>query len=202
MRTKLPGDAFAYYVSLGPDRGYAAVASYFQVDKTTVVRRAKEERWQEKLADLERQAQERTQAKIVDSLEEMNTRHLKVLRTVLGKALEALRATPLKTASDAVRAIDMCVKHERTILGEPTDRADVNIEQVIKREYERWLIRTDPATPTDASAKVPIDDSIRSGVLADPSASTGPAHPGMPVSPPRPDPDADPDEAEDDEDEL
>lgn len=164
MRRKLPPDAFTYYVSLGPDRSYQAVANFYSVDKKTVVSRGKQEHWQDKLAEIERKAQEGLQQKLVSSLEEMNERHLKILRVVLGKALEALRSMPLRNAADAVRAIDVCVKHERLILGEPGDRTAVNVEQIIKREYETWLVREGEdewtreamgATQKPASAELP-----------------------------------------------
>lgn len=165
MRSKLPQDAFAHYISLGPGRSYAKVAEFFHVDKKTVVKRAKAEQWQEKVAEIEAQALRNTQQKAGNTLEEMNERHLKVLRAVLGRALEALRATPLRSAADAVRAIDMCVKHERAILGDPEDQSSQDVEQIIRREYDRWLIRTDekpnskaiesPARPVLASAKPP-----------------------------------------------
>jgi hypothetical protein len=35
------------------------------------------------------------------------------------------------------------VKQERLARGEPTDRAAIDVESVIKREYERWLVRSD-----------------------------------------------------------
>jgi hypothetical protein len=167
IRSKLPADAFTYYTSLGPDRSYAAVASFFKVDKTTVVRRAKVEGWQQRLATLERKAQQNVQSKLETSLTEMNERHLKILRAVLGKAIETLRAQPMRTAADAVRAIEMCVKNERVILGEPSEREAIDIETVIKREYQRWLlpnvgdapqIGSDPETAT-ASAGAAGDDS-------------------------------------------
>jgi hypothetical protein len=167
VKRKLPGDAFSYYVSLGPDRSYQAVADYFRVDKRTVLRRAKEENWQNQLATLERKAQQNVQSKLETSLTEMNERHLKILRAVLGKAIETLRAQPMRTAADAVRAIEMCVKNERVILGEPSEREAIDIETVIKREYQRWLlpnvgdapqIGSDPETAT-ASADAAGDDS-------------------------------------------
>lgn len=155
MKRKLTQDAFTYYVGLGPDRSYSAVAKFFQVDKRTVVARAKLERWQEQLATLEKNAQAGAQKKLVTTLEEMNERHLKVLRAVLGKALETLRALPLKTAADAVRAIDVCVKHERVILGEPSERTAVNMEDLVRREYERWLIKNPgPDGPREADTSV------------------------------------------------
>lgn len=139
MRSKLPPDSFTYYASLGPQRSYNAVAAYFKVDKKTVVRRAIAEDWQKKIADIEKQALERTQQKLVVGLEEMNDRHLKILRAVMNKALETLRSMPLKTASDAVRAIDLCVRHERLILGDPSEAQAESIEEITKREFANWM---------------------------------------------------------------
>ena len=47
---------------------------------------------------------------------------------------------PLSSAMDAVRALDSSVKQERLVRGEPTDRAAVNVEEVIRREYDRWMV--------------------------------------------------------------
>ena len=49
MSGKLPDDCFAYYVSLGAERSYHAVARHYGVTKRTVARRAAEEDWQGKL---------------------------------------------------------------------------------------------------------------------------------------------------------
>lgn len=167
MRSKLPQDAFAYYASLGPSRSYAAVATHFQVDKTTVVRRAKLEGWQDQIVNAEKTANARTQEKLASTLDEMNERHLRVLRAVLGKALETLRATPLRSASEAVRAIDMCVKHERVIVGEPSERTDVSMEAIIKREYERWMTKPSAPPPPPALPET-IESRISTPLLEEP----------------------------------
>jgi hypothetical protein len=41
---------------------------------------------------------------------------------------------------DAVRALSMAVRDERLIRGEPTDRSAIDVEEVIKREYQRWML--------------------------------------------------------------
>lgn len=153
MKRKLPSDAFTFYVSLGPERSYGAVAKHFHVDKRTVLRHASAQKWQAQLAEIEKKAQAKTQERLVSTLDEMNDRHLKVLRAVLGKALEALRATPLRSASDAVRAIDICVRHERVILGEPSDRNAVDIESISRAEYARWTARESDADDERKSSK-------------------------------------------------
>jgi hypothetical protein len=45
----------------------------------------------------------------------------------------------LESAMDAVRALDIGVRQERLIRGEPSERAAVQVEEVIRREYSRWM---------------------------------------------------------------
>lgn len=173
MRSKLPLDAFTYYASLGPERSYSAVAAYFKVDRKTVIRRATAEGWQTKVADLERQALERTKQKIVFDLDEMNQRHLKILRVVMNKALEALRAMPLKTGADAVRAIDLCVRHERLILGDPADSQAESIEDITRKEFARWMAKGEPDDAASDSSEVRSPRSVDAGSADDPRDGGG-----------------------------
>lgn len=139
MNRKLPHDAFAYYVGLGPDRSYQAVANHFSVDKKTVTRRAAVEDWQGRLAKVEAEARSRTEEHLIENLESVNRRHLQTLRVIQGKALDALKRLPLSSAMDAVRSLDLAIKQERVIRGEPSERTAVSIEDTIKREYRRWM---------------------------------------------------------------
>lgn len=154
MTRKLPTDSFDVYVSLGPSRSYSAVAAKFGVTKRAVTKLATREGWQARLAQLEAKARERSDTKIVETLESMNGRHLKMLQVIQGKALEALRAFPLRDAMTAVRSLDMAIRQERTIRGEPGDRTAVAIEDVIRGEYQRWM--TAPAEPTTAAVAVEL----------------------------------------------
>ena len=115
------------------------VAQEYGVSKRAVTKAAVREKWQERLADLEARARESSDKRAVETLEAMNDRHLKSLKVVQRKALEALKAMSLKTAIEAVRALDLAIKHERTIRGEPSDRTAISIEEVIRSEYDRWL---------------------------------------------------------------
>ena len=78
----------------------------------------------------------------MDAFDEMNQRHLKVLKVIQGKALEALRTLPLERATDAVKALELVMKQERIARGDP-DEGNETVEQLIKREYERWLVASD-----------------------------------------------------------
>jgi len=150
MASKLPEEAFEYYAGLGGQRSYQAVAEHYGVTKRAVSKKAKAEGWQQRAAELDAKARRNTDQRIVETLEDMNTRHLRSLRVVQGKALEALRAMSLERAIDAVRALDLAIRQERLIRGEPSDRTAVSVEQQIRTEYERWLApEDDDVPPTD-----------------------------------------------------
>ncbi len=144
MTRKIPPDAFSYYVGLGLDRSYQALADHYGVSKQAIVKAAKRERWQERLLEIERKAQEGADQRAVDNLEAMNGRHLKTLQAIQARALEALKTMPLASAMEAVRALDMCITKERLVRGEPSDRTAVSVEDAIRREYDRWMVPNDP----------------------------------------------------------
>jgi hypothetical protein len=140
VRRKIPPDAFSYYVSLGVSRSYQAVASHIGVAKASVTKRARLESWQRRVGEIESKARAASDERAVETLEAVSGRHLKAMRVVQGKALEALRTMSLADAMDAVRALDMAIRQERLILGEPTDRNAVSVEDVIRREYEKLMV--------------------------------------------------------------
>ena len=139
MPGRLPPDSLAYYFSLGTERSYQAVADHFGVSKTAVANRATEENWQARVEHMERKAQESVEAKVLESVEEMNVRHLRIVKAIQSRALEALKSMPLNSAMAAVKALDLAIKQERLIRGEPSERSAVSIEDTIRREFDRWL---------------------------------------------------------------
>jgi len=147
MNRKIPPDAFSFYFSLGTGRSYQAVAEHYEVSKRAVSNMAEREGWQARLAELERKARDRVDEKAVETLEDMNSRHLKVLRFIQNKAIEALKATPIESAMDAVRAYGMTLDKERTIRGEPSDRTQVDLAEITREEMRRLL----RVVPSEAS---------------------------------------------------
>jgi hypothetical protein len=139
VNRKLPPDAFTFYASLGPQRSYQAVADKYSVSKRAVTGMADREKWQERMAEIERKARDKADEKVQESLEEMNVRHLKVLRFIQNKSIEALRSMPIENAMDAVRAFGLCLDKERTIRGEPSDHTQVDIAQVTRDEMARLI---------------------------------------------------------------
>ena len=140
MAAKIPPDAFGFYLALGTGRSYGAVAEKYHVTKRAVTKHAARENWRERIHEIERKARRASEEKAVESLEMMNDRHLKSLRVIQGKALEALKAMPLNSAMEAVRALDLSIRQERVVRGEPGDRTATTVEERIRSEYENWLL--------------------------------------------------------------
>ena len=66
---KIPQDAFAFYVSLGPARSYQKVAEHYGVTKRAIVNAAKRDRWQEQLEELEHTARGDAREKMKSTIE-------------------------------------------------------------------------------------------------------------------------------------
>ena len=162
MRRKIPLEAYSVYLGLGPARSYEAVAQRYKVSKRAVQNLAGKEGWQAKVAAADEQARARAVEKAQESIEEMNDRHLKTVQLIQKKALEALRETALGDAMDAVRALSLAVRDERLIRGEPTDRSAVNVEEIIKREYARWLVPIEKEVETKADQAAPVSAEVGS----------------------------------------
>lgn len=136
---RIPADAFAFYASLGPDRSYEAVATHFGVSKRGIAKLALREDWQGQIARAEREARERGHQKLVESLEEMNERHLKTLKAIQARALEALRNTAMVDPTKAALALVKALQMERVVRGEPADKAELSVIEMVRVESERLL---------------------------------------------------------------
>ena len=139
MSQRIPEGAFDFYVGLGSGRSYETVAQNFGVSKRAITKLAARAEWPLRLEKIEREAREKSEKKLVETLEEMNERHLRIVKAVQGRALEALKAMPLSTGMEAVRALELSIRQERLIRGEPTDRNETSIAETVERESRRWL---------------------------------------------------------------
>jgi hypothetical protein len=114
---RMPSDSFERFVALGPGRSYAKLAAALGTSKRSVVARASKEGWSGRLARIEAEARQQHDARAAEDLRAINERHLKMVRAVQGRAIEALRTMPMGNAVAAARALDVAVKLERVILG-------------------------------------------------------------------------------------
>ena len=139
MTGRIPEDAFDYYVGLGSERSYRAVADHYGATKRAITKVAAREGWAERLANIEKTARERSDQRLAETLEEVRSRHLKTLRAMNARALAALQQFPLNSGMEAMRAAEMVIKLERLIVGEPSERTEVGIEEITRREMQALL---------------------------------------------------------------
>ncbi len=95
------------------------------------------------MATIEQDARERCDQKLGDVFEEARERHLKTLKAMHARALTALKQYPLRSGMDAMRAAEMVIKLERLVMGEASERTEMTIEEVTKREVRELLIVED-----------------------------------------------------------
>ncbi len=119
---KIPPEAFDYYLSLGPSRSYQTVAERYGVSKRAVTNFAGREDWQRRLAEIEAKARQDADKKSAQTLKAIHERQLQSLRLVQRRAIERLRETPIETSAEAARALNLAIKQENVLLGEPGDR--------------------------------------------------------------------------------
>ena len=94
MSSRIPDEAFDFYLSLGPERTYEAVAAHFGASLGGVKKVALRESWQARLAEIEDEVQARLDKRFADEVEEARDRHLKTVRAMMGRAFDPLRGRP------------------------------------------------------------------------------------------------------------
>ena len=148
MTNRIPEGAFEHYVGLGPARSYQSVAEYYGVTKRAVLKHATKENWSERLGAIQKEAREEVDRKLAGALGEMQERHMKMLRAMASRAVAAIKEHPLSSGMEGIRAAELVIKMERLLAGESSARTTVSVEEVTRRELDRWLVPV--GVPEDA----------------------------------------------------
>jgi hypothetical protein len=161
MRNRIPHEeAFQYYLALGPSRSYEQVAEKYSVTLRGVTKCAATHKWGDRMRKLDREAQEKTDRAFAESKAETRERHLKMLKAIETRGLQALQKLEIDSAFAGVKAIEIALKMERTIMGEPSAHVGISIQESTRREVESFLARLDE----------PEDDDDEDGLQPDPTA--------------------------------
>ena len=128
---RMPSDSFERFMGLGPQRTYQKLADALGVSKRSVVRRARRDAWQTRLAKIAVEVQVKTDAKLADDGADVNARHLKTLRLLQARALQGLASLPLRSGTDCARILDMAIKAERSVLGKDKPERGTTLEELV-----------------------------------------------------------------------
>ena len=151
MSGRIGDDAFEFYVSLGPARCHEAVAKRYDVTRRAVSKCATREDWTSRLAKIESQARDLSDKRLAAELGDMRGRHLTTLKAMHARALTALKQFPLTSGMEAMKAAEMVIKLERLVAGEASERTAISVEEVTKRELDRWVSLRDPENEEDSN---------------------------------------------------
>jgi hypothetical protein len=123
---KIPPEAFDFYVSLGHTRTYQQVADKYGVSRRGVQKVADRDDWGGRLDEIEREAQERSDKALSETVAEIRVRHLKMLKGMAGRAVKAISEHPLNTGMEGMRAAEIVIKLDgaRLTVAELIQRAD------------------------------------------------------------------------------
>ncbi|MEE9392625.1 MAG: hypothetical protein V3W41_08985 [Planctomycetota bacterium] len=179
MSAKLPSEAVDYYLSLGAERSYIAVAKHFEVSKRTVSRRAAEEDWQSRIEELERPDREQAfgQAKVLQAVEVTRVNGLQdAFREVITpQRMKALVATMFKNAvqKDDVRAAKFLIERSLgRVRNEPLSPVNLDLPNGletttdIRRAANSLLqsIADGSLTPEDAQKSAMVLEAVRTSI--------------------------------------
>jgi len=156
---KLPDNSLCEYLAMGPGKSYEALARRYGVSKRAVVKKAHREGWQDRIAEAEEAARKSTVARAAESIGALNDRHLRTVRMIEARALEALKNNPLHSGMDAIRALAIALKEERSLLG----LGDANKSQEAELDEARDnIIETAPSWQRDLLEYIPNVRSLKS----------------------------------------
>jgi len=160
-RTLDDEDTFAYWVSLGDWRSFAKVAEHFGVARRAIQKCSLRNGWAKRLAAIQDASKKRADEMLVESIAEVRARHLRMLKVVATRGLQALQSKELETAHEGVKAVTEAIKLERVIHGETTANVAVSVQEVTRREMETYLRRDDEADLLDdGDAEEDPDDDL------------------------------------------
>lgn len=135
-----PEAAFRTWAAMGASRSYTAVAQEFGVADSTVLRLARRQCWDKRLAALERPAQEAGDEQLRQAVQEMNERHIAVARKLVEKGAEALCLLEPSSVAEALRLVETGAKLERQARGEPDSKKQVTVETILRERFEALVV--------------------------------------------------------------
>ena len=113
-------DAFEIWFTM-PKRSYGKVSKKLSISETSIRKWSHAFKWEQRATKRTEASKNKADKQAIETITDMNARHLKEYKLLQGKGLEKLRAGRIEKDRDAITALDTGIKGERTIRGEPTE---------------------------------------------------------------------------------
>lgn len=157
MPRKIPPEAFEDYMALGLGRSYTILAKKYGVTKRAITYRAAEEHWQERVDRIEEEVRREAERKLIDELSEMRATHIKTLRVMTVRAIEALKEHKLTSAMEGAKVAEIAIRLERMMLSETTDERGGSVERITREEIDRLLAIEAEGEAREVEAEAVLD---------------------------------------------
>lgn len=137
---------------LAGDRTDAQIASELGINRVdTIGQWRRNEQWEREKQIVRDETDRRVQDAVAESIADMNSRHLKEYQLLQTKGIQALRRLDPQKAHEAQAMIDVGVRGERLVRGEPTAihelrslmRANIQVLELAVADVIRALLDAD-----------------------------------------------------------
>jgi hypothetical protein len=168
---------FVQFVSMGAGRRYGALAKETGVPTSELIRHASKFLWRERIALIHSEVNTRTHEDLVESLADVNKRHVTKLKALQEKAFEFLDKHPLVKAQDAIKLVGMAIKMEREAYGLDKNSEQSRLQDLLEAKLEKLLDAPKPADVLAVTTEYPDPDDFDSESFPEPDADTEPDTP-------------------------
>ena len=146
---------FVTFGGMGAGRRYGVLSKETNVPTSELIRHATRFLWRERIALIHNEVNTRTHEELVESLADVNKRHVTKLRILQEKAMEFLEQHPLTKAQDAIKLIGMSIKMEREAYGLDKNSEQSRLQDLLETKLERLLENPKPAKCLTITAEFP-----------------------------------------------
>lgn len=147
---------FVQFVAQGAGRRYGALAKETGVPTSELIRHASKFLWRERIALIHNEVNTRTHEDLVESLAEVNKRHISKLKLLQEKAMKFLEDHPLTKAQDAIKLVGMAIKMEREAYGLDKNSEQSRLQDLLESKMEKLLaLPTKPADVVQITTEYP-----------------------------------------------
>ena len=162
---------FVQFVGMGPNRKYGSLSkANGGIPTAELIRHAGKFLWRERIVVIHSEANDRTREELVETIAEINSRHITQLKVMQEKAFEFLKGVVLDKPADGIKLLTLCIKMEREAVGLDQNSETARLSDLLATKMEQLL----EVTPTKKADVVSIEpeypdpDEFDPSILAEP----------------------------------
>lgn len=161
---------FVQFVGMGPGRKYGALTRESKVPTTELIRHASKFLWRERIAVIHCEANERTRDELVETIADINTRHISKLKVMQTKAFEYLEKVALDKPADAIKLLTLAMKMEREAVGLDQNSEQARLSDLLMGKMEKLLDAPKSAKVITVEPEFPDPDTFDADTLIEPGS--------------------------------